>query len=286
MRSFILCISILFLVTNSEAQTTDTLTNEKVIKLLKTGFSKDVIKSKISASVTNFDVSTDGLIALKKAGVPDDIVNHMISKPPELNSTTANQNKSRNNPAPASSHLSLASGIYYKTGKTEYLEIEPSILTGAKSDRAAQAIFGPIFNSKNSATLSGKKSGFEILENSPTFTFVFDTTTTNSLNNDNNRWFSNARSPKEFLLAKLTVNMKKNSREIIVGKDNAFNSNSGIDDKYVIQFTSKKLLNGVYEIVPEKPLPEGEYCIMFAQGIKTGESSKVFDFSIVAKKAF
>jgi hypothetical protein len=284
MRSFILFILLLLFFKNAAAQATDTLTNEKVVKLLKAGFSKDVLKSKISASTTKFDVSTDGLIKLKKAGVSDDIINHMISKPTESNNSTPNQNSNQGNQV--SSNLNLASGIYYKTIKPEYMEIEPSVLTGDKSDRTIQAIFGGVFNSKNSATLSGKKSSFDIFENSPVFTFVFDTASKGNLNDDNNRWFSNARSPKEFLIVKMTVNIKKNSREILVGKDNAFNSNSGIDDKFVIQFISKKLSNGVYEVVPEKPLSEGEYCIMFAQGIKRGESSKVFDFSILAKKAF
>ena len=57
----------------------DVLTNESVIGMVKAGLAESVIIQKIRASSRKFDTSTDGLIKLKAAGVPDKIVEAMIS---------------------------------------------------------------------------------------------------------------------------------------------------------------------------------------------------------------
>jgi hypothetical protein len=266
------------------SQHIDTLTNDKVIKLYKAGFSNDVLTSKIQNSFADFDVSIDGMMNLKKAGIPDDIISLMVSKPSKMNNSVSNNRNVSATSARDSKEISLASGIYYKNIKAEYLEIEPSILTSTKTNRAAQVFVSGLINAKVKATISGKQSTLIVNENLPKFIFAFDTTNRNSLNTDNNQWFFNARSPKEFILVKLAV--VKNSREIIVGKANAVGSNFGIDDKSVIPFAIKKLANGVYEIAPESELKEGEYCFMFAQGLKQGAPSKVFDFGIRKLKGF
>jgi hypothetical protein len=267
----------------TKAQPVDTLTNEKVIELYKAGFSKDILKSKIQNSVTKFDVSIDGLVALKKTGIPEDIINLMISAPNSVTKeTTTVTNLEASN---ADTKLSsLESGIYYKNSSGEYAEVEPSVLTNTKTNHAAQLFISGLINAKTKATLSDKQSSSLIYETNPNFYFVFDTTIKNNLNSENNVWFGGTRSPKEFLLVRLEVD--KNSREITIGKGNIVNSDFGIDEKSIIRFTSKKLSKGIYEIKAENPLETGEYCFMFAQGIKNGQSSKVFDFSIREAKGF
>ncbi len=260
-----------------DAQKADTLTNDNIIKLFKAGLSSDIIKSKIASSVSKFNVSIDGLIELKKAGIPDDVVNSMVAKPEESNTTGSIQTNLKG-------RLNLSSGIYYKTPNEEYVEIEPSVLSGTKSNNAAQYFVSSLISSKMKVSLSDNQSSMVINENSPKIIFIFDTTQKNNLNNDNNQWFNNARSPKEFALVKLDVT--RNSRELTIGKSNIVGEDIGIDEKSSIRFTSRKLYNGAYEIEPESALKEGEYCIMFSQGIKKGQSTKVFDFSIKSKKAF
>jgi hypothetical protein len=56
------------------------LNNDSVIKLVKAGLSDDLITTTISASPGTYDTSTDGLIALKAAGVSDKVVAAMVSK--------------------------------------------------------------------------------------------------------------------------------------------------------------------------------------------------------------
>jgi hypothetical protein len=53
------------------ATATAPMTNQDVIKLVKAKIAEDLIIAKIKQSKTKFDVSVDGLVALKDAGVSD-----------------------------------------------------------------------------------------------------------------------------------------------------------------------------------------------------------------------
>ena len=50
------------------AQSNDVVTNKTVIQLCKAGIGTPVIIAKIKNSFCNFDLSTDGLVALKRRG--------------------------------------------------------------------------------------------------------------------------------------------------------------------------------------------------------------------------
>jgi hypothetical protein len=56
------------------------LNNEAVIKLTKAGLSDDLIVSTVNAQEGTYDTSTDGLIALKAAGVSDKVVAAVVAK--------------------------------------------------------------------------------------------------------------------------------------------------------------------------------------------------------------
>lgn len=55
------------------------LTNNDVIKMVKSGLPAPTIVNAIEANDTNFDVSANGLIALQQAGVPQTVMNAMLS---------------------------------------------------------------------------------------------------------------------------------------------------------------------------------------------------------------
>ena len=56
------------------------LNNDAVIKLVKAGLSDDLIVSTVNAQAGIYDTSTDGLIALKTAGVSDRVVAAIVGK--------------------------------------------------------------------------------------------------------------------------------------------------------------------------------------------------------------
>jgi hypothetical protein len=57
---------------------TPVMTNRDVIRLVKAKISDDIIINKIKHSKTHFDTSTEGLVALKEAGVSDQLISIMV----------------------------------------------------------------------------------------------------------------------------------------------------------------------------------------------------------------
>ena len=53
------------------------LTNDSIVKLSRAGFDELFIIERIRSSRTDFDTSVDGLIALKQAGVSEDLIRVM-----------------------------------------------------------------------------------------------------------------------------------------------------------------------------------------------------------------
>jgi hypothetical protein len=48
--------------------------------MVQGGFSTDLITEMINTSKVNFDLSPNGLLALKEAGVPDEIIRAMVER--------------------------------------------------------------------------------------------------------------------------------------------------------------------------------------------------------------
>ncbi len=75
------------------------LTNRDVIRLAQAKLSDDLIIAKIKKSVTNFDLSTDGLLQLKNAGVSDRVLKVMMEPASEPDSPTQNTTATPTQPA-------------------------------------------------------------------------------------------------------------------------------------------------------------------------------------------
>jgi len=73
-------ISLVFLAFCSVLVAQQALSNDSIIKLTKAGLSEDLIVSTINSQAGTFDTSTDGLIALKGAGVSDKVVAAIVAR--------------------------------------------------------------------------------------------------------------------------------------------------------------------------------------------------------------
>lgn len=87
-RTLILTLILLSGLTVAAAQN-ETLDNRIVIDMSKAGLSAELIVRKISTSQTAFDVSANGLIDLKKAGVDDVVIGAMIERTELANASSA-----------------------------------------------------------------------------------------------------------------------------------------------------------------------------------------------------
>jgi hypothetical protein len=56
------------------------LTNEEITKMVKGGFTEEVIVALIESSDSDFDVSIEGLSALKEAGVSGKVMEAMLTE--------------------------------------------------------------------------------------------------------------------------------------------------------------------------------------------------------------
>ncbi|MCW3105979.1 MAG: hypothetical protein JWQ09_485 [Segetibacter sp.] len=279
---FILSLITLF----SIAQKVDTITNQTIIQLYKAGLGKDVLNSKIQSTPCNFDVTTNGLISLKKAGIPDEVISTMMGKNSNSNSSSSNQS---NNPTINQTANNVSSGIYYCKGTPcQLVELEASVYSQAKmgSGLMTSLTYG-IAKTKMKATLGSENANLQIEEKKPTFYFYFDKSSSSNFGSNGAQtvWFSNATSPNEFLLVKFTLSNNKKTREVVTGSWNSYAGlSSGIDDTYKIQFKYEKVSPGVYRVYAEQPLEKGEYCFMYAGGGSavngTTPLQKVYDFGI------
>jgi hypothetical protein len=72
------------------AQGGDAITNEDVIKMVRAGLSSSIILSTIdSAKTTKFDLTPDGLVSLKNAGIDDRLIEAMQAKIRSANAVAA-----------------------------------------------------------------------------------------------------------------------------------------------------------------------------------------------------
>ncbi|MCS6817203.1 MAG: hypothetical protein N0A16_09845 [Blastocatellia bacterium] len=85
---------------NSSGQQQEVLTNESIIKMVNAGLTAETIIRKIEASRVDFDLSTDGLIALKKANVPEDVIHAMQEKQSEPVTVSRGQRSDSVQPVP------------------------------------------------------------------------------------------------------------------------------------------------------------------------------------------
>jgi len=272
-------ILILLLTTPGLAQNTEEiLTNESVVTLLKAGLSSAIIISKIRSSKTSFNTSTDALIRLKQAHVPDEIVSAMFEAThlrSEATSTTGAGDASKGDVNdPNAAH---EAGIYLLQkvdGKQKMIQLEPSVSKQQKSGGFLQsAVTYGIAKIKFKASLNGQNAALQISEPRPVFYFYFEVK--NSGLSTSSYYATN---PNEFSLVKLDV--KSNTREVTVSQANAFGAQSGTMDKAARAFTYEKIAPGVYKVTPQEDLTDGEYGFYNAAGVGPSGGAKIFDFSI------
>ena len=158
-------------------------------------------------------------------------------------------------------------GIYYLANNGEDKLIQPSIFSGSNSNAIAQKLVSGFINAKKKAQLPKTKSNNVIKTSQPEFTFVFDPSTTEVDNTQNNQgnlnwWFRIASNPNEFVLVGLTVKKNKNLRKVITGKTNFLASTDGIDPKYALNFSIDEIEGNKFKVVPASLAP-GEYCFIY-----------------------
>jgi len=271
------------------------LTNAAVIELHQLGLGEEVIIEKIKSSTCAFDVSLEGMKALKAAGIPGSIISEMIRASKrsreEAAAAAASTETAADQDDPLAPH---EAGIYLyeqTDGVGKMTQLEPTVYTQSKSGGFFKsALTYGIAKVKSKAVLKGAHAQLQIATRKPTFYFYFEVTSS-GLSGSGIPYFSAASSANEFVLVKTDVQEKKNARELVVGEFNAFKAEGGVQDEAVRDFTFEKIKPGVYKVVPKADLEPGEYCFFYGGSAPVATyglagpagGGKVFDFGIRGK---
>ena len=255
--------------TRVEAQ--EVLTNDSVVSMVKGGLGEAVVLARIRSSPANFDTSTNSLLALKKAGVSDKVIEAMVSAPrsgaaaavPSAPTPAApSAGASAPPPSVSASARSSAGGaaanlprdsIFHLNG-TKYVEMQPQVVE--------IEISNAVFSSKSDVVLGGRRAEYRITDRQPQFYSYF--------------------APTEALLVKLKPGEKKNDRNLKMGSGGYHpyggSSRMGIRSEDRIAVKSEREANGFYRISPSNPLPSGEYGFIVLSGATAG--GRMFDFGV------
>jgi hypothetical protein len=258
-HAFILCVvvSVAWIVSSATpSQAADeVLTNASITEMKGLGLGDDVIIQKIKTSTCNFDVSMDGLKALKAAQVSDAVIQAMLatqgppSTPPEL-AKPGDVND------PAAPH---DPGIWLyqeANGQKTMTKIEPSQFEGkTKQGFGFFALYGE--TTKVKAIMNSAHARLQ-LDAQPVFYFYF-VKTQSGLGDPN----VPVVTPEDFTLLKMEVKKDKDERRVVVGHIGLYGSNGHHESKALEEIDSQKIDSGIYKVTPRTELSDGEYCIVF-----------------------
>jgi hypothetical protein len=276
MRKYILIICLIgFLKSNSQIKN-DTLTNQKLINLVKSGISDVLIKKFISsASNVNFDLSTEGLIFLKQNKLSDSIILALFDKSSNPSNVKLTENRYLNN---SQSNVKLIAdtllqgfkpGIYYlNPNNKKYIK-----LAGVKSSMQMGGRHLVVsFKLKWFYEFVGNSAQLNISTENPEFYLVTGYNIGGTI-------FEASR----FVL----INAEKNKKTRTIDIKNGFLGTKSVngpttfsEQDGMINIKYQEINENIYKITIDKKLQIGSYYFAPSQIIKD-VSMEFFEFDIV-----
>jgi hypothetical protein len=264
--------------------------NQDVIDLYKGKVPKDVITKKIQYSDCDFSTTTEAMIQLKSAKIPDQLVKVMM-EPKRATTQSSNPNliagvlppHPDNLPIPGKGSLSEP-GIYYEEFNKKpvrYEQLEPTTTNNTKKgslgEAAANSVTYGIVGTKQKIGLTNRSANFVIEDNRPVFYMVFAGNTRKNMDDAAESIFGGVASPNDFVL--LRVKASNRGREFVIGRESSYTSETGFGEG-AVPFRFKKISNSLYKIYFEENILAAEYAFFYNKGSEFSSSIKLFDFSL------
>lgn len=225
------------------------LENDSIVKMAKSGLGETVILSVIDRQPGTYDVTPDGLVALKNAGVTDREIAAMTAKGPA---------------AIVNDYDGLETGVYYKgKGVTEWANV-PSERVYAKSGGALKSLAtNNIIKQDMNGRLDGAASKLAM---STPLQFLIVT--------------PEGIEGSDFTL--VALDQKKDAREFRTKTGGVFHSSEDVG-RNAVPFEQKKLARHTYLITLPPGVGKGEYAFL-AAGLTgssaTGSRGKAYSFHV------
>jgi hypothetical protein len=282
MRKQILALALALAASAAFAQ--QPLNNDAVIKMVKAGLPDSVVVASVQSSPGGYDTSPDALIALKRAGVDDAVLAAVVTKNSGAAAPAAPAAPA--NPDDPNAPHEAGIYIYDPAAAHKMTELEPSVYSQGKTGGAfASAYTYGIVKAKTKAVIRSAHANARVTNPNVSFYFYFEQASA-GLGNASSPYRGTTTTPNEFTL--LRFDIKGDTRETVVGKFNAYGSQSGNDDKAIVSFGYEKVRPGVYKVTPKAPLAPGEYGFSSASGAPivgffgaaASTGGHVFDFGV------
>jgi hypothetical protein len=264
--SVVLSLLAVTLFTAVPARAQQGLTNADIIKMQSAGLSENIILASVNGQPAAYDTSTDGLLALKKAGVSDAVVAAMISRNAAMKNGVSNP-AGTNVPVPAAAGPPPGVdevGVYYQDKNKAWHPV-PSEIVNTKSGGLLKSIASDgIVKGDMNGHVKGAESATKLTTGSNLLIFMPETFSAN-----------------DYILVKLHKN--SDNREFRAMTGGVFHSSGGAA-KDTVPFGAEKLAPHVYELTFGAPLSAGEYGILPPGATATSNlaaSGKIYSFSIL-----
>jgi hypothetical protein len=258
----------------------EVLKNETVIQLVQAGIGDDAVIAKIRTSKTEFDLSTDGLIALKQKGVPNAVIAAMLGGPA---AAVAPAELSMDSADPKVPHYP---GLYMM-GSDKMIRINPTVSNQARTGNIlGYALTMGLSSASVKAAIPGESAKVQTNNRRPVFYAYFEESVPRSLQTQGSSHWSSGNgsstsSPNEITLVRLGE--KEGRREAQVGSINIAGAKSGVMDKDQLGFETEMLSPGLFKVTLKADLAPGEYGFiqsMSGGGSQGAMTARVFDFGV------
>jgi hypothetical protein len=231
----------------------EVLTNDSVIQMVKAGLPESIVIAKIKGTATKFDLKTDSLVGLKKAGVSDKVLEAMVAAG-SVSAAPTTAMPAPPAPAVAAGSIKNQDVIYQLVGD-KYVEM---FATSANLETNMA-----FFQSKSEVVLEGRKARYRINDKQPVFLSTYSST--------------------DAPLVKLKPGDSNDDRNLKIGSG-AFmpfggTQRMGVRNEDKIAINIERDARGFYKVTPAAPLPPGEYGFILATGFGAG-SGKIYDFGV------
>ena len=286
-------------------------TVDRVIELHKNGISENILVTWIKQANTPLKLTTDELLKLSSAKVPDRVVQALmdpttssqatapapagtapslvlsptgipmaVSGTPKASGATTDDRTAPGDPdEPMSPH---DSGIYlYQTvPAVKMILLEPVAYTGANTSALLHSIIA-LVPKVTRASIPGSEASIRATETSPIFYFYFED---RAAGLGKPSFLGGISSPNQFGLVKLE--QKKTSRETSIQRESAIGGSSGTNQKASVAFKAERLKSGLYKVTFPQPLTSGEYAFMVSSGFSGAQQAgaaspiQIFDFGV------
>jgi hypothetical protein len=242
--------------------------------MTRSGLPEDIIIAKIRTEPKPLQVSTDDLIALKKAGVADSVIRAMLLGPAaKADAPVPGFSYS----APQDPNDPLAPhdpGIYMMFPARERARLVLIERAGPGRRKAgnlfASAMTYGVVKTKMVAEIAGPHAPLRTTDPKPEFYLYFPPV-------GNLGAADSISSPEQFTL--LALDDKKDHRETTILRSGITGSSFGSDEKMTVRFSVEKIRPYAYRVDPDVELKPGEYAFVAATGVASSGVA-VFDFGV------